>query len=306
MKIEIAARRDLPEAGETLAIFTWNLGYAGLGAGSDFKADGGAHVFPPSRRAARANADAIADVLRREDADIVLLEELAHAGPINYWVNLKTRVDAAMSDRARLYASDFKTLIAPWPIAMDHGQGVYTRRAFADAEAVPLPGEAGTIFGAYRHYKALASRLAGQQNWTVASVHLAAFDPGAATRTRQLRDLLAWAEREYQCGRRVVIGGDFNLRLAETDFPNTTDSKFLFWLYPFPFHALPAGWRLAADASTPSVRTNERPYIVRQNYTTVIDGFIVSPNVAVEAVRGVDLGFANSDHNPVRVRVRAL
>jgi hypothetical protein len=39
---------------------------------------------------------------------------------------------------------------------------------------------------------------------------------------------------------------------------------------------------------------------------TTIDGFIVSPNVAVESVHGFDLGFAHTDHQPVRVRVRAI
>jgi endonuclease/exonuclease/phosphatase family metal-dependent hydrolase len=117
---------------------------------------------------------------------------------------------------------------------------------------------------------------------------------------------MAWAQREYQSGRHVVLGGDWNFQIAETNFPSTTDARFLFWLFPFPQDALPPGWRIAADPSIASVRTNERPYVAGENYTTVIDGFIVSPNVAIESVHGFDLGFQNSDHQPVRVRVRAL
>ena len=56
----------------------------------------------------------------------------------------------------------------------------------------------------------------------------------------------------------------------------------------------------------PSVRTNHQPYVPRENYTTTIDGFIVSPNVAIESLAGVDLGFENTDHQPVRARVRAV
>jgi len=40
------------------------------------------------------------------------------------------------------------------------------------------------------------------------------------------------------------------------------------------------------------------------NYTSVIDSFLVSPNVEVAIVEARDLGFVNSDHNPVRVTVR--
>ena len=35
----------------------------------------------------------------------------------------------------------------------------------------------------------------------------------------------------------------------------------------------------------------------------MIDGFILSPNVTLESVETLDLGFANSDHNPVRISV---
>jgi endonuclease/exonuclease/phosphatase family metal-dependent hydrolase len=173
---------------------------------------------------------------------------------------------------------------------------------------VPLPAEGGRIAGAKRRYAAVAVRLpiAGREHgWTIASVHLAAFDKDAAVRRRQLSALLIWAEREYESGRHVVLGGDWNLQLVETHFPNTTAPSFLFWVFPFPDEGLPAGWRIAADPATASVRTNERPYRRGENYTTIIDGFIVSPNVGIDSVEGVNLDFQHSDHNPVRLRVRA-
>lgn len=307
--IDRADWSGLPEAGDELTILAWNLGYAGLGAASDFKTDGGQHYFPPSRRAVIENAGSIGAVLRDQNADVVLLQELAHAGPINYWVNLKRRVDDALPSTSRLYFAEIQTRLMPWPLSLRHGQGIYSRRAFEDHDLVALPAEDAGIFGVRRRYASLVSRLpiAGDENgWTICSVHLAAFDEDATVRTRQLRELMAWAEGEYRAGRHVVIGGDWNLQLARTNFPNTTEERYLFWVFPFPQDALPEGWRIAADAATPSVRTNERPYRRGENYTTVIDGFIVSPNVSVEEVRGVDLNFAHSDHNPVQIRVRAL
>ena len=38
----------------------------------------------------------------------------------------------------------------------------------------------------------------------------------------------------------------------------------------------------------------------------VIDGFIISPNVRLEFVKTLDLGFENSDHNPVHIQVTLL
>lgn len=307
--IERTAVASLPQADETLDIVTWNLGYGGLGAGSDFIADGGTHMFPPSRAAVEANAAGIETFLRSQnDADIVLLEELAHGGPVNYHVNVKSYVDRALDGRDRIYFADFKTRLMPWPLFMSHGQGIYSRLNVAGTDVVALPAEDAGIFGVRRRYASTVSRLPmkGGGEWTVASVHLAAFDADAAVRTHQLRELMAWAQREYAAGHHVVIGGDWNLQLVQTNFPNTTEHRFLFWVFPFPQDALPEGWHIAADPAIPSVRTNERPYHRGENYTTVIDGFIVSPNVAIENVHGFDLDFQHSDHQPVRVRVRAL
>jgi hypothetical protein len=44
----------------------------------------------------------------------------------------------------------------------------------------------------------------------------------------------------------------------------------------------------------------------RTLYTTIIDGFIVSPGVEIERVTTEDLSFMNSDHQPVRLRARRL
>jgi hypothetical protein len=104
----------------------------------------------------------------------------------------------------------------------------------------------------------------------------------------------------------VVLAGDWNFQIAETNFPNTTEERFLFWLFPFPQDALPQGWRIGADASVPSVRTNYQPYVAGENYITTIDGLIVSPNVEIKSIAGVDLGFEHTDHQPVRARVRAI
>ncbi len=307
--IDRAIIENLPQAGDTLDILDWNIGYGGLGAGSDFIADGGTHTFPPSRRAVRDNAAAIERFLDgQQDADVVLIEELAYGGPVNYWVNVKAHVDRALGGRERIFLADFKTRMLPWPLRMEHGQAIYARRAVESADVVALPAEDAGIFGVRRRYASVVARLPmeGGGGWTIASVHLAAFDKDALVRTRQLRELLAWARREYASGRHVVLGGDWNFQIAATNFPHTTEERFLFWLFPFPQDALPEGWRIAADPSIASVRTNERPYIAGENYTSVIDGFIVSPNVVVESVHGFDLGFQNTDHQPVRVRVRAM
>lgn len=305
-------RRDVAgaaAASDVLNITVWNLGYGGLGRDSDFVADGGKHTFPPSRAAVQANVAAINELAGGEDADVLIFQEIAHGGPVNYWVNLKGSLDQTLASRSSVFFADFQTRLLPWPLHMRHGQAIYARPAIESADVVPLPAEDTAIFGVKRRYASTVARIpiAGSEHgWTIASVHLAAFDPDAAVRTRQLRELLAWARAEYESGQHVVLAGDWNFQIAETNFPNTTDEQYLFWLFPFPQSELPAGWRIGADASVPSVRTNYQPYVPGENYVTTIDGFIVSPNVAIESLAGVDLGFEHTDHQPVRARMRAI
>ncbi|HJS80004.1 MAG TPA: endonuclease/exonuclease/phosphatase family protein [Vitreimonas sp.] len=300
---------EAPAAPDALNLTVWNLGYGGLGRESDFVADGGTHMFPPSRAAVRANVDAIDALVGEDEADVFIFQEIAYGGPVNYWVNLKGALDRTLADRSSVFFADFRTRLMPWPLRMEHGQAIYSRFGVESADVVPLPAEDTAIFGVKRRYASVVARMpieGSEHGWTIASVHLAAFDPDAAVRTRQLRELLAWAQREYESGQHVVLAGDWNFQIAETNFPNTTEERFLFWLFPFPQDALPEGWRIGADASVPSVRTNYQPYVAGENYVTTIDGLIVSPNVEIESVAGVDLGFEHTDHQPVRARVRAL
>jgi endonuclease/exonuclease/phosphatase family metal-dependent hydrolase len=292
----------LSPAGRELTVTTWNLGYAGLGAGSDFVVDGGTHWFPPSRAAARENAAAIAAWLAAHPTDVVLTQELARAGPPNRWVDLKRQVDQALAETESVFFADLTSRLAVWPLAVCHGLGVYARHPIGSHERVPLPGDGDIPSGMMvKRYAASLVRLptAAGPPWTIIDFHLAAFDEGAKLRRRQLAEVFELAQREYAAGACVVIGGDWNMRLAPTEFPNTTEARHIEWLATLDPADTPDGWRIVADPATASVRTNYQPYVAGQNYTAVIDGFAISPNVEAVSVTCADLGFRNADHQPV-------
>lgn len=293
--------------GDTLSVVTWNLGYAGLGYRSDFFADGGKAYVPPSWGAPRESRDGIAAWLRTAHADVVLTQENARASAVNWWVDLKGAVDKALPGYGHAFYADFRTRMLPPPIRIRNGMATYVRSGLTRNELWDLPDDGDPYAGALRRrYAALVSYVDGPGGcWVMVNVHTAAFDEDAALRRRQIEALLRRAQEEQAAGRRVVIGGDWNLRLVDTNFAHTTEQKDLFWVHDFPKDVLPDGWRIAADSTIPTVRTNERPYVAGENYTAVIDGFIVSPGVDVVSVSGNDLGFRHSDHQPVRLTLRA-
>ncbi len=302
----LPAHPEWPQSMDTISVITWNLGYSGLGRGSDFFADGGRSWLPPGPGTTRASADAIAAWLGESEADIILTQENARASVVNYWTDLKGRTDRALARYRGEFHADFRTRYLPPPLRISNGMATYVRHGRVRSEIWPMPSDGDPYDGLIRRrYGALVTYVDGPGGcWVMVNVHTSAFDEGGALRKRQVATLLERAEAAQARGYRVVLGGDFNLRLVATGFPHTTEDEYLSWIHDFDPAVLPEGWRVVADGATPSVRTNERAYRPGENYTTVIDGFIVSPGVDVVSVAGVDLGFRHSDHQPVRARFR--
>ncbi|MDZ7627666.1 MAG: hypothetical protein U5J99_04555 [Parvularculaceae bacterium] len=290
--------------GDTLSVTIWNLGYAGLGAESDFSVDGGKNYLPPSRAVTRKNLDGIKSELGKTSADVILLQETARASLLTRGADTVAGAAEALAGRDNAFTADFASMLMPPPLRSRHGLFSSVGAGGARREVIPLPLEPQFIMGMSRRlYHMHVVRLPSPgAEWTVINLHLSAFDEGANVRLEQLRAVLAFAEAEYAKGHRVVIGGDWNYEFHRPSRPTTTEDKYLFWVHPFPYRELGEGWTVAIDMETPSVRTNERPYKKGENFTTVIDGFVLSPNVRAQDVKTRDLDFQFSDHQPVEAR----
>jgi endonuclease/exonuclease/phosphatase family metal-dependent hydrolase len=300
----ISRAAGLERARDTISLLTWNLGYAGLGAGSDFITDGGTHYLPPSRAAVQQNLRGILAQLARTDVDVLLFQEVARAGPLNYWADVLAGLGAQLSRYASVFDAEIATKLIPPPLRIAHGTAIFSRLELASSERILLPREAERMAGLVRReYRMHIARLpigdTGRE-WVIVNVHLAAFDSEAMVRRQQLREVMRFAEKEFQRGNPVLVGGDWNMEFVKHRFPHATDDKYLFWLHDFPYDELPTGWKAAFDSRVPSARTVYAPYEPGRTYVTVIDAFIVSPNVEVETVEGINMDFAYSDHQPVR------
>ena len=73
-----AAVQQSPSVGSRLTVVTFNTGYAGLDRDQDFFMDGGKRVHAHSEETVRDNMAHMLGVLSRQDAQIVLLQELTH------------------------------------------------------------------------------------------------------------------------------------------------------------------------------------------------------------------------------------
>ena len=103
----------------------------------------------------------------------------------------------------------------------------------------------------------------------------------------------------------MIVGGDFNHALGETA-PTAFESQQQFpaWVFQLTDSDLAEGFSIVTaqnETEVPTCRTADIPWQKGVNYTTVLDGFIVSANVKATA-ENLDTDFAYSDHNPVRLR----
>lgn len=281
-----------------ISVLTWNLGFGGLGEEADFFPDGGRRLIPSSRRQVLRYVEGIAGFVQSVGADVFLFQEAARPSVVNRRVDLVAELAARLPGRWCAYSPEFEVLFPKLSV----GAATFAPGPPGALERLELPRGGASRRQAFH---LLVSRFpVGRGELVLANLHLSAFDAEGQLRALQLERVTAFLLEEACRGAHVVLGGDWNLLLADSAFPHTTEEKHLQWVQPLPQDFPPAGWRFAVDETVPTVRTLERPFAQGENYTAVIDGFLVSPNVEVLAVRAFDLGFRFSDHQPVLLRLR--
>ena len=300
---------------QSLDVMTWNIGYGGLGAASDFFMDGGKSVRAADEFTVSEYMGGIRSTIYggEDTPDLIMLQE----------VDLDSSRSFGMDERAYLAGDDgvealnFAVEFVPYPlppIGKVHS-GIFTTTQgydIASAQRISLPCPFTWPVRTVNLKRCLlASWLpvdGTDRQLCLVNLHLEAYDDGEGkiAQTKQLRDFIA---SEYQKGNYVIAGGDFNQVFPGTleVYPNTHPE--LWSVGALSEELLPEGFQFAFDSAAPTCRLLNQPYDPGDTVNTqyyVIDGFIVSPNVRIDSVQTVDAGFADSDHNPVRLSMTLL
>lgn len=279
-----------------MKVLTWNLGFAALGAGASFWVDGGRPGLPSSRATIRANLDGIAATLVSEDADVVLLQEVSRGSRLTRGIDMLPALRAALPRHNMSFTSNTRLALGPFRRAMTHGLAAFSKAPHR-ATLRDTGVAASRLMGLFQ--KSNDPVLIDVEGCPVvfANLHLDPYgsDPGA--KQRACHNVLAALQDPG--GPPVVVGGDFNMTLAETIWPHQVPKYRTAWAAPLRDAHLPEGWTLAADAAVPSNRSLGGPYRPGQSHLTVIDGFAAQTGARLADVRTLDLGFTHADHNPV-------
>lgn len=132
------------------------------------------------------------------------------------------------------------------------------------------------------------------------NIHNSAFDKGDL-RKIQIETLRQVALKEYGKGNWVIIGGDWNMNPPgfDPDKITTGDKTFTVETEKIPNDFLPKGWKWIYDEKRPTNRSVITSYTKGETPTTIIDFFLLSPNIQCLNVETINFAFSFSDHNPV-------
>jgi endonuclease/exonuclease/phosphatase family metal-dependent hydrolase len=108
---------------------------------------------------------------------------------------------------------------------------------------------------------------------------------------------------EFQKGNYLIIGGDWNQNPPGLKMHDTVPYQVKS-LRPIPDHLMPDDWTWAFDNKLPTNRDVDKPFDADSTICSLIDFFLVSPNIEVLETRTINLGYENSDHLPVILKVK--
>jgi endonuclease/exonuclease/phosphatase family metal-dependent hydrolase len=298
---------------QTLTVVTWNTGYGALGDNADFFMDGGKMVNTADKDRVSENLNGIMGKLRELSPDVIFLQETDRNSARSHGIDEVKYFLDNLPGYQMTFANNFKVGYLPYPIPpigrVDSGVATYSRFASDSSERIQLPIPFSwpmRIANLKRCLLIDRIPIAGTDKQLVlVNLHLEAYDSGEgkAAQTDMLREIL---EEEAKNGNYVIAGGDFNQIFSSADKAAYPSQEGKWQCGEIDVSAFPEGWQFLMDARVPTCRFLDQPYkdAEKEGFQYyLIDGFIVSANVRVTRLETLDLGFVNTDHNPVMIEL---
>ena len=300
--------------GDSLTVVTWNIGYAALGADADFFMDGGQYVAYSDKELVYENLEAIEAELTSLDADIMLLQEVDTLSTRAHYINEMDELTENLPGYTASFAYNYKVLWVPYPIPnvgrVEAGLLTLSRYEVTEAEreALYCPFSYPIRLGNLKRCL-MVSRIpveGSDKELVIVNLHLEAYDSGEGKveQTKMLRELL---EEEAAKGNYVIAAGDFNQTFSTADTSAYAEYADDIWTPGIiDVDEFDTCLQFVMDTTTPSCRSLDQPYRGADPDTFayyVIDGFIISDNITIQSAETQDLGFENSDHNPLVVEL---
>jgi endonuclease/exonuclease/phosphatase family metal-dependent hydrolase len=290
------------------SVLIWNIGYCGLGEDMDFFYDGGTRMRT-SEEITKMNLNKIGNFLLRSDADFVLLQEVDVNSKRSYHINEKDTLQNNLFEHKGFYTQNYNVKFVPMPFTNPMGKvnsGLFTLSKYEPTQVDRYAYKSEfswpkNVFMLDRCFMVNRYPVNNGKELLIINTHNSAYDLKGDLLKKEMNLLKIFIETEYKKGNYVLVGGDWNQLPPKysPDFDNNValpgnnpeiENKFM-----------PLSWDWAYDNRIPSNRDLMESFVIDRTGTRVIDFFLVSPNIITVSVKGFNLNFENSDHNPVKM-----
>ncbi len=298
-----------------VTILTWNIGYAGMGDETDFFYDGGKMVRPSEQLNQRYLKNIQHYLSENSSVDFILIQEADKLSRRSYHQDQTKILRKVFPGHSSVFATNYKVGFVPAPLFNPMGRvtgGLMTFSRYQPSESLrigfqkdyPYPSRLFTLKRCFILQRFVAD---DSKELVLINTHNSAFDDGGL-RAHQLQALKGIALKEYEKGNWIIIGGDWNMNPPGFDSQRITngDVSIENELGSIRKDLMPKGWSWIYDETTPTNREVVESYVKGITPTTIIDFFLVSPNIKALSVKTHDKSFANSDHNPVFIEVQLM
>lgn len=308
--VEVSGGERTLHVGDSITVLTYNTGYAGLSREEDFFMDGGTKVKPESEELVEENLAGIVSILKEQEADVYFLQEVDRDSTRTYHIDEMARYEEEMGLDA-MFACNFRCAFVPYPIPfigkVDSGLVMMTDYAVEEAVRIALPESFSWPVKTCNLKRCLLlARIPVEgtdRELVLIDFHLEAYDSGEG-KIAQSRMLASILQEEYEKGNYVIAGGDFNQTFEGMNtYPIHDEENWVPGI--IGAEDLPEHFSFAVSDNVPTCRLLDGPYSgnVTDSQVYVLDGFIVSDNLAVNLVTNIDTDFTYADHQPVRLEV---
>ena len=291
--------------GSVFSVISWNIGYGGLGKESYFFYDGGEQVRM-DKKIVEKNLIGIRKLLSSSNADFICLQEVDSCSKRSYRINQLSFLLEKLSSYEAIYAKNYDVNFVPVPFLNPLGQVTSGLASFSKLgttlpERVSYTSESNfpnNLFMLRRCFMKMHVPLTSGKDLIIINTHNSAYDSTGSKKKEELNILMPYIYDLYENGNYVVVAGDWN-----QSTPNyvTKGKEKEFGESKFSTDFLNKGWKWSSDPSTPTNRKLNQVYDEKTSYKSVIDFFLISPNINSLEVKTIDTFFEFSDHQPVKM-----
>lgn len=313
-KIEVLGNGCVEQSGDSVfTLLSWNIGYCGLGKEMDFFYDGGSKVRPAKEDFQKYLNGMLNKLSGFDTVDIILLQEADTNAKRSYNTNEAALIKSFMPLYSLSFATNYDVRFVPLPVTNPMSgvvSGMITLSKIKPMETCRQPYYANyswpmSVMMLDRCLIYTKFKIPGEKYLVVLNTHNSAFDDAVELREVEGYVMKSIMLDEYAKGNYVICGGDWNRNPPLFDGKKFTDGNISCNVVPgIDTSFLPKGWQWVYDPTMPTNRNLDVSYEKGKTKTTIIDYFVISPNLEVIENKTIPTDFEFSDHQPIFMRVK--